>query len=104
MIFAKLRGFANVIMEVDCLEVADQWVARQDSRSVIALFLFEIEDLASSFSSFSIQHVKRHANTSAHLCAKVACTLEVSDCWIMSSPSFLVTSIQADCVGAVIVE
>ena len=27
--FAQLRGYANVVMEVDCFEVVNQWRARQ---------------------------------------------------------------------------
>ena len=44
VIFAKLRGFTHVVMEVDCVEVVDQWIARQESRSLIAPLLFEIEE------------------------------------------------------------
>jgi ribonuclease HI len=104
VIFAKLRGFTQVVMEVDCLELVDHWTMRQGSRSLIAPVFIEIEELASSFTSFVIQHVKRHSNNSAHLCARFACTLERSDCWMSSPPSFLVTSIQADCEGAVFSE
>jgi ribonuclease HI len=93
VLFAKLRGFAQVVMEVDCLEVVDLWVTRQASRSLIAPILFEVEELARDFTSFCIKHVKRHSNHSAHLCAKLACTLGVSECWMSSPPSFLVTSI-----------
>ena len=91
VIFAKLRGLVQVQVEVDCLELVDLWVTRQASRSIVAPILFEIEELASSFLSFVIHHVKRHANNSAHLCAQLASTLEVSECWMDSSPSFLVS-------------
>ena len=88
VLFAKLRGFVQVKMEVDCLEIVDLWVTRQVSRSVVAPILLEIEELASCFVSFVIEHVKRHANNSAHLCAKVACTLEVSECWMDAPLAF----------------
>ena len=104
VIFTKLRGFAQVVMEVDCLDVVDQWIKHQDSRSIIAPILVEIEELARGFKSFLIQHVMRLSNNSAHLCAKAACTLEVSECWMSSPPSFLVSSILEDCEGTVMME
>lgn len=100
VIFAKLRGLSRVVMEVDCLEVVNLWNSRTFSRSLVAPLLSEIEELASSFISFVIQHVMRNANTSAHLCAKHACTLEVTGCWMDSPPGFLMTSVLADRVGA----
>ena len=66
----KLRGFAQDQMEIDCLELVDLWVARQAPRSIVAPILLEFEELDSCFNSFVIQHVKRHANNSAHLCAQ----------------------------------
>ena len=56
------------------------------------------------FECFVIQHVGRSANVSAHLCAKKASTLDVTECWMDSIPSLLVTSISADSAGAVSVE
>jgi hypothetical protein len=60
--------------------------------------LVEIEVLASSFLSFIIKHVIRLTNIMAHLCAMLACTLETMSCW-MGTPSFLTSSIIADCAG-----
>ena len=101
VIFAKLRGFSRVVMEVDCLEVVNLWDSRAVSRSVVAPILQEIEGLASSFISFVIKHVMRSANIPAHLCARHACGLEVTGCWMKLPPSFLVASIIADDGGAV---
>jgi hypothetical protein len=101
VIFGKLRGFSRVILEVDCLELVQLWNSRQFSRSIIAPILLEIGGLASSFDYFDIHHVMRQSNTSAHLCAKHASTLGVSDCWMNSPPGFLVTSLMADRAGAV---
>ena len=83
-------------METDCLELVDLWVARQTTRLIIAPIVLEIEELASCFNSFVIHHVRRHANNPAHLCAQLASTLEVSECWMDSPPSFAVTSVLAD--------
>jgi hypothetical protein len=103
VIFAKLRGFSRVVMEVDCLEIVDLWDSRAGSRAVVAPILQEIEGLSSSFSSFVIQHVIRTSNTLAHLCAKHACTLETTSAWMELPPSFLVSSLQADTLGAAVV-
>jgi hypothetical protein len=82
VIFAKLRGFSKVVMETDCLELINLLNARQGSCSAVAPILQEIGELVLSFSSFIIQHVARSANHSAHLCAKLACTLIVMNSWL----------------------
>ena len=104
VIFAKLRGFERVQMETDSQDVVDLRNSRRSSRSLIAPVLLDIEGLADSFTSFSIHHVKRHSNVPAHLCAKNACTLEVTDCWMYSPPGFLVTSLMADTAEARLIE
>jgi hypothetical protein len=99
VIFAKLRGFSRVVFEVDCLEVVNLWNSRAASRSVVAPILLDIEGLASNFTYFVIQHVKRPANVPAHLCAKYACTQNETCCWMGTVPSFLAISCQADSAG-----
>jgi hypothetical protein len=68
----------------------------------VAPILDAIGELVSSFVSFSIRHVRRTANNSAHLCAKLACTLEITSCWLDISPVSLVNSLRAECTGNVI--
>lgn len=63
---------------------------------MVAPILAEIREHAFAFTSFVIQHASRSANISAHLCAKQASTLDVTDCWLESKPIFLVTSLMAD--------
>ena len=99
VIFAKLRGFSHVVLETDCLEMVDLWKSRRNSRLVVAPILEEIGELASSFISFVIQYVYRNANQPAHLCARYACPLQVTDSWLSVVPSFLVTSVMADDSG-----
>ena len=89
-----------MVMEVDCKEVVDLWASRTFSRSTVAPVLLDIEGLALSFQSFVIQFVSRKANAPAHLCAKFACTLGVTSCWMDSPPNFLMTSVMADHAGA----
>ena len=95
VIFAKLRGYQHVMVETDCLEIVNLWNFRSNSRSVVAPILIEIGELATSFSSFVIQHVNRAANHPAHLCARRACSLQVTDSWFAAAPCFLVTSLLA---------
>jgi hypothetical protein len=104
VIFAKLRGFPKVVMETDCLEVVNLWNTRHESRSIVAPLLQEIGGLVLSFSSFSVQHVMRSANHSAHLCAKLACTLMVTSSWIDYTPDFLIVSLLVDRSGSVLAE
>jgi hypothetical protein len=91
-----------VVVEVDCLEIVNLWDSRAVSRAVIAPILQDIAGLSSSFSSFVVQHVIRSSNTVAHICAKYACTLELTSVWMEHPPSFLVASLQADSGGAAV--
>jgi ribonuclease HI len=97
VLFAKIRGLTQVIMETDCLEVVNLWNTRHDSRSIVAPLLVEVGELALSFDSFVIQHVMRTSNYPAHLCAKRASTLRVTESWMDETPSFLISSLLADC-------
>ena len=103
VIFANLRGFTHVIMETDCLEIVNLWKNRHNSLSVVAPLLLEVGELALAFDLFDVQHVNRSANLPAHLCAKHACTLNVTKCWLDVIPSFLVTSLMADCPRSAVI-
>ena len=100
----QLRGFQKVTVETDCLEVVNLWHSREASRSVIAPLLDEVGELASQFVSFFIQHVMRLANYPAHLCAKYASTIRVTESWFDATPSFLISSLLADCARNNLVE
>uniref|UniRef100_A0A453ED07 RNase H type-1 domain-containing protein n=1 Tax=Aegilops tauschii subsp. strangulata TaxID=200361 RepID=A0A453ED07_AEGTS len=84
-------------LDTDCLEVVNLWNSRYDSRSVVAPIFLEIGELTSSFNSFDIHHVVRSVNGPAHICAKHACTIDVTESWIDIVPSFLTSSLLADC-------
>ena len=96
-IFARLRGYSHVIIESDCLEVVNLLSVRSNSRSIVAPILEEIGELVVGFVSFSIQHVRRTAIVPAHLCARRASTMDGTDSWLISSPSFLIPSLLEDC-------
>ena len=59
VIFACLRGYTHVIVETDCSEVANLWITRHGSRSVVAPILLEIGELSGSFTFFDIRHIVR---------------------------------------------
>ena len=96
VIFARLRGFSHVVMEVDCLQVVNLWHSRHSSRSIVMPIFNEIRERALNFASFLVQHTSRKVNGPADLCAKYLTTLDISDCWLDKSP-FLVRSLRADC-------
>jgi hypothetical protein len=83
-------------MEMDCLELVQLWNDRHNFRSIMAPLLLEIGELAICFTTFTIQHVIRTANYPAHLCAKRASTLSVTESWLAETPSFLISSLLAD--------
>ena len=62
----------------------------------MAPILDEVGELVSDFDSFLVKHVRRSANNSAHMCARFACTLGVTNSWIDEIPAFLVSSLRAD--------
>lgn len=103
VVFANLRGFLHVVLETDSLEVVNLWNTRLNSRSVVAPTLLEIDELSASFHSFVIQRVSRSANGSAHLCAKRACMVTATESWLTETPSFLISSLLADCPANVFV-
>ena len=86
-----------MIMETDCQELVQLYNSRHNSCSIVAPILDEVGELVFDVPVFEIQHVNRAANLPAHLCAKHACTLNATDCWLEETPSFLVTSLLADC-------
>jgi hypothetical protein len=54
VIFARLRGYPKVVMEIDFLEVVSLWNTRRDNRSVVAPILQEVGELVDYFRFFSI--------------------------------------------------
>ena len=86
-----------MVLEMDKFEIVDLWSARDNSRSIAMPIIREIGEIALSFSSFSVIHVSRAANGSAHLCARRARVLDVSESWLDVSPDFLVSALQAEC-------
>ena len=96
-LYAVEKGFGIVMFEVDCLELVKLWNNRSMDRSVIKSVLDEINELGSSFQSFSICFARREANQAAHSCAKFV-VLQERDCfWEAEPPLFLVQRLRTDC-------
>jgi hypothetical protein len=97
MIFAQLRGFSHVVMEIDCLELVNIWKSRGNSHSIATPILEELEEISASFASLTVTHIGRSCNVPAHQCARLACSLDGTESWIDSSPEFLRSCLRTDC-------
>ena len=86
----------HVVAESDNQEVVSLWKNRTKQRSEISTILNEIQELASAFTSFEINHVRREANFAAHSCAHFASSSLDTHVWF-SPPSFLQRCLQSDC-------
>nr|XP_051230109.1 uncharacterized protein LOC127348034 [Lolium perenne] len=62
VIFARLRGFTRVVLEVDCLETVNLWNTRHGARSAVTPILSEIGELSSVFISFVVKHLEEPIN------------------------------------------
>jgi ribonuclease HI len=86
----------SVIMETDSLQLVNLWHNRNLQRSELAPIFLNIQELALSFSSFSVVHAKRSANRAAHTCAQFAASCAF-DVWANDPPSFILQTLQDDC-------
>jgi ribonuclease HI len=85
-----------VIMETDSLELVNLWKHRATQRSEFGQILQDIQDLASSFASFSVMYARRTANRVAHACAQFAAS-SLFEVWTNVPSSFLQQILQDDC-------
>jgi len=69
------------------------WNNRATQRSEFAPIFDDIQELASSFSSFCIVHVKRTANRAAHACAHFAAS-SAFEFWANDAPSFCIVHVK----------
>jgi hypothetical protein len=75
-------------METDSLELVNLWKHRATQRSEFGQIPQDIQDLASSFASFSVMYARRTANRAAHACAQFAAS-SLFEVWTNVPPSFL---------------
>lgn len=97
VIFVQLRGYSHVILEVDFLELVNQWKSRDIYRLIIVPILRELEEIVLGFVYFWVNHVERNLNVPTHQRAKCACTLNGMESWLDQSPEFLIRCLMADC-------
>jgi hypothetical protein len=64
-------------------------LSRRIPHSLIGPILEEIYEHSLGFQTFSISHVRREANMSAHCCAKYACIQDENRSWDVEPPDFL---------------
>jgi ribonuclease HI len=97
VVYARSRGFTNVVFEVDSEDLVRLWQNRANDLSVVKQVLDEISELSLLFTKFSLVHARREANQAAHSCAKYISLHDGSFSWDAEPPAFLVHSLGADC-------
>jgi ribonuclease HI len=97
VVYARSRGFTNVVFEVDSEDLVRLWQNRANDLSVVKQVLDEISELSLLFTNFSLVHARREANQAAHSCAKYISLQDGSFSWDAEPPAFLVHSLGADC-------
>ena len=91
VLFTKEQGFAQVILEVDCYELARRWTESRNDQSIIRPILDEISELGEIFISFSVVFARREPNQAAHSCTRYAVLQEETLAGMLSH------SLDADC-------
>jgi ribonuclease HI len=66
------EGFDKVMVVSDCLSLVQRLNSSELDRSIVGVVTQEINFLRSSFSSFTVNHVRRQCNESAHILARLA--------------------------------
>jgi hypothetical protein len=66
------EGFNKVVVVSDCLFLVQRLMSPAQDRSFVGVVCQDIKLLRSGFTTFSINHVSRHSNESAHILARSA--------------------------------
>ncbi|KAL3825323.1 hypothetical protein ACJIZ3_021352 [Penstemon smallii] len=86
--FAKERNWSKVIVEGDSSVVVNAIGCSSESRADYGIIIEDIKHIASSFESFSIQHLRREGNRVAHELAQLSSVdsfaLNVLPVWIQN--------------------
>ena len=100
--FAKLLGVSDFIVEGDSLIVSRALSHSFSAPTSIDAVIMGIRSAALEFHNVDFSHVKRNANSPAHLLAKYAKGI-VSQCiWMENCPTFLELAILHDVNSVVI--
>jgi ribonuclease HI len=87
----------GVIVETDSQQFVSLWRSRKGTRSEIGAILHEVEEVAATFRSFTVTHVRRSANVAAHTCARNTSPASLASVWVQQPPSFLQASLLVGC-------
>lgn len=79
-------GVRNVILEVDCIKVANVVRLRTFDRTPFGYMIHDLVNLAKNLRSFSCNHVKRGANVVAHRLAKNSSLCKELRIWMEEVP------------------
>lgn len=90
----------RVTAETDSQELVSLWRSRGEDRSELTAIFSDVQDLAATFTSFELVHVRRSANFAAHLCARNGCNSSSALVWVEQPPSFLQHCLLNDCNDA----
>jgi ribonuclease HI len=89
LLFSKEIGFFDAILEGDALQIVTANSIESPNWSRFGHFIEGIKEQALLFRSFSVSHVRREANSAAHLLAKAASTQVRDDVWLEELLHFL---------------
>ena len=90
----------RVTAETDSQELVSLWRSRGEDRSELTAIFSDVQDLAATFTSFELVHVRRSANFAAHLCSRNGCNSSSALVWVEQPPSFLQHCLLNDCNDA----
>nr|POE80426.1 hypothetical protein CFP56_10643 [Quercus suber] len=100
--FAKLLGVSDLIVEGDSLIVSRALSHSSSALASIDTVIMGIRSATLEFHNVVFSHVKRNANSPAHLLAKYAKGIVNQCIWMESCPTFLELAILHDVNSAVI--
>uniref|UniRef100_A0ACD5WXJ3 Uncharacterized protein n=1 Tax=Avena sativa TaxID=4498 RepID=A0ACD5WXJ3_AVESA len=69
---ATEEGFSKIEVVSDCLSLVQRINSQVQERSYVGVVVQDIRTIASAFAEFSVSHVRRHCNESAHILARSA--------------------------------
>ncbi|XP_071927613.1 uncharacterized protein [Coffea arabica] len=99
LMFAKMNGWRNIIIQSNCKRIIDQIREGNLNDHLAGAVLFDILVISKDFSSCLFSFIKREGNNVCHHLIKFALNLVSEIAWMDSFPSWLI-SLAKDDVGA----
>jgi len=90
-------GFQKAVLEVDCSELKKVLESSDGVRSSLGGLYSDITELSRCFNAFTVNWVRRGANSVAHSCACVGFDTGCTQYWLDYIPVWLVGLAAADC-------